>query len=336
LYQLKRQRAIEAENKRLKGHSTTTDELLGDSQAMMNLRANIRRAAAQPFTVLIQGESGSGKELVASALHKECTQRAKGPLVVVNCGAIPASVVEAELFGYRRGAFTGALDDHPGFFQQADEGTLFLDEIGELPMELQSKLLRAIETKSIRPMGATGEIKVDVRIVAATNRNLDQEVKLNRFRSDLYFRLNRIPIRVPALREHAEDIPMLVHAFLDRLSEECHRTLTISEEALKELKSYSWPGNVRQLKGLLESLVVMSESERIEADAVKRCLMKDEPKLEGPPSLNLDELERWAAEKALKQTSANVTQAAQVLGISRDTLHSKMKKWGLTREVGMA
>jgi DNA-binding NtrC family response regulator len=172
--------------------------------------------------------------------------------------------------------------------------------------------------------------------VAATNRNLDQEVKLNRFRSDLYFRLNRIPIRVPALREHAEDIPMLVHAFLDRLSEECHRTLTISEEALKELKSYSWPGNVRQLKGLLESLVVMSESERIEADAVKRCLMKDEPKLEGPPSLNLDELERWAAEKALKQTSANVTQAAQVLGISRDTLHSKMKKWGLTREVGMA
>lgn len=335
LHQLKRQRTIEAENRRLKGHATSTDELLGDSQTMMSLRAAIRKMAAQPFTVLIQGESGSGKELVASALHKECPQRANGPLVVVNCGAIPASVVEAELFGYKRGAFTGATHDHPGYFQQADEGTLFLDEIGELPLEFQPKLLRAIEQKSIRPMGAVSEIKVDVRIVAATNRNLEQEVKAQRFRSDLFFRLNRLPIRVPPLREHAEDIPMLVQAFLDRLSEECHRTLTISDEAIKELKAYHWPGNVRQLRGLLESLVVMSEGERIDIDAVKRCLTRDVLPPDGPPSLNLDELERWATERVLKQTSGNVSQAAQILGISRDTLYTKMKKWGLSREMNV-
>jgi two-component system, NtrC family, response regulator HydG len=332
---LKERRKLEAENSRLRAHLPTADELLGDSQAMVNLRLQISRAAPQPFTVLVQGESGVGKELVALALHRK-SNRAGGPLVVVNCAAIPSALMEAELFGYRKNSFTGALNDHPGLFQQADEGTLFLDEVGELSAECQAKLLRVIEGKSFRPLGATGEVKADVRIVAASNRNLEGEVKAGRFRQDLFFRFKVIQIQVPPLREHPEDIAHLVHFFLDKLAVECRRSLTITDEALRELYRYAWPGNVRQLRGLMESLAVMSEDDAIDVDAVRRALPRGELSLDVPPSLNWDDLERWAVERALKQTSGNVSQAASVLGMSRDTLYGKLKKWGIQRSSEVA
>ncbi len=329
LHVLKERRKLEAENTRLRSHISTAEDLLGDSPAMVNLRARITRAATQQFTVLIQGESGSGKELVALALHRRSTRNG-GPFVVVNCAAIPSSLMEAELFGYRRGAFSGAERDHPGLFQQADEGTLFLDEVGELSADCQAKLLRVIEGKAYRPIGATSDVKSDVRIIAATNRNLELEIKQNRFRQDLYFRLKVIEIVVPALRERPEDIPYLVQYFLDKLQIECRRTVHITEAAIQLLQQYPWPGNVRQLRALLESTVAMSETDTIEADALKRILTA--PTLDAPPSLNWEDLERWAVEKALKQTGGNVSQAAVLTGMSRDTLHAKVKKYNIVRE----
>src|SRR5262245_33488282 len=330
LHVLKERRKLVAENSRLRAHVSSAEDLLGDSPGMVALRAQIARAAPQPFTVLVQGESGVGKELVALALHRK-SNRANGPLVVVNCAAIPPSLMEAELFGYRKNTFTGADRDHPGLFQQADEGTLFLDEVGELSADCQAKLLRVIEGKSFRPLGATSEVKTDVRIVAATNRNLDSEIKAGRFRQDLFFRPQVMEIQVPPLREHAEDIPILVHASLDRLGVECRRSLTVTDAALRELQGYMWPGNVRQLRTLMESLAVMTEGDVIDAGEVRRALPSNEPAMETPPSLNWDELERWAVTKALKQTGGNVSQAAALLGMSRDTLYGKLKKWGISR-----
>ncbi|MCE9531838.1 MAG: sigma 54-interacting transcriptional regulator [Planctomycetes bacterium] len=329
LHVLKEKRKLEAENTRLRSHLSTADDLLGDSPAMVNLRTRITRAATQQFTVLIQGESGTGKELVALALHRR-SPRNGGPFVVVNCAAIPSSLMEAELFGYRRGAFSGAERDHPGLFQQADEGTLFLDEIGELSADCQAKLLRVIEGKAFRPIGATSDIKSDVRIVAATNRNLEAEVKSNHFRQDLYFRLKVIEINVPPLRDRPEDIPYLVQYFLDKLAIECRRTVHLTSAALKLLQDHPWPGNVRQLRAMLESTVAMSDTDTIDVDNVKRMLTPHQV-TDTPPSLNWEELEHWAVDKALKQTSGNVSQAAIVLGMSRDTLHTKIKKFGINR-----
>jgi Nif-specific regulatory protein len=327
LHVLKHRRKLEAENTRLRSHLSTGDDLLGDSQEMVNLRARISRAAPQPFTVLIQGESGAGKELVALSLHRAST-RVDGPFVAVNCASIPSALMEAELFGYRRGAFTGADRNHPGLFQQADEGTLFLDEVGELSADCQAKLLRVIEGKSFRPIGATADIKTDVRILAATNRNLEQEVKNGRFRQDLYFRLKVIEISVPPLRDRTEDIPYLVQYFLDKLAVECHRLIHITPEALKVLQNYSWPGNVRQLRALLESAVAMSETDSVDGNTIQRMLTGDRLH-EGPASLKLEDVEKWAVEKALEKTGRNVTKAAEMLDIARDTLHAKIKKYGL-------
>jgi two-component system, NtrC family, response regulator HydG len=330
LHVLKERRKLEAENTRLRSHLATGDDLLGDSPAMVNLRTRITRAATQQFTVLVQGEGGVGKELVALALHRR-SSRNSGPFVVVNCAAIPSSLMEAELFGYRRGAFSGAERDHPGLFQQADEGTLFLDEVGELSLDCQAKLLKTIDARAFRPIGATTDVKSDVRIVAATNRKLEAEVKSGRFLDELYQRLKVIDIVVPPLRERPEDIPYLVQYFLDKLAVECRRTVHLTPTALKLLQEYSWPGNVRQLRALLESTAAMSESDTLDVDHLKR-LLSPAPITEAPPSLNWDDLERWAIEKALKQTNGNISQAALLMGISRDTLHSKVKKYGITRE----
>src|SRR5437764_4239395 len=220
-------RTLEAENSRLRTHTPAADEIIGESSAVIHLRQQIYRAAPQSYTVLVHGESGSGKELVALAIHRN-SRRANGPLVVVNCAAIAPTLLEAELFGYKKGAFSGADRDHPGLFQQADEGTLFLDEVGELSLECQAKLLRVIEGKSFRPVGATQDMKVDVRIIAATHRDLDKEVKAGRFRQDLYFRMKVIQIRVPALREHPEDVAELAGFFLAKVSAESRRTFTLT------------------------------------------------------------------------------------------------------------
>jgi Nif-specific regulatory protein len=323
LHVLRVRRNLEAENSRLRFHLPSADELVGDSTTMQRLRDQIARAAPQPFTVLVHGESGSGKELVALALHKR-SQRAQGPLVVVNCAAIAPTLMESELFGYRKGSFSGADRDHPGMFQQADEGTLFLDEVGELSLDCQAKLLRVIEGKSFRPIGTTAEVKADFRIVAATHRDLEKEVAEGRFRNDLFYRLRVIQLTAPPLREHPEDMPFLVQYFLDKLSVECRRSVKLTDAAMRKLQAYSWPGNVRQLRAVLESAVVMSESDVVDENGIHLFAAGEKP--DAPPSLNLNELEAWAIERAMRRTDGNVTAAAKILGISRDTLHTRLKK----------
>jgi DNA-binding NtrC family response regulator len=301
------------------------DELVGDSPAMRQLRALIARVAPQPATVLIVGESGTGKELVATALHKQ-GRPASGPLVAVNCAAIPPTLMEAELFGYRKGAFSGAERDYPGMFQQADEGTLFLDEVGDLSPDCQAKLLRVIETKTFKPLGTTTELKADVRVITATNRDLESEVRAGRFRQDLYFRLKVVTIPVPPLRAHAEDIPALSEFFLKRLAEECRKPVKLTPAALKKLQAYSWPGNVRQLRSVLENAIVMSDCESLDVGAFH--LPEGEAGGGGMP-LNLDALEQWAITEALKRSGGNKSAAADMVGISRETLANKLKKYGL-------
>lgn len=330
---LRHRRKLEAENQRLRGSAPVADELIGDSSAMMNLRMQIGRAAPLPFTVLITGETGAGKELVALALHRH-SPRANGPLVVVNCAAIAPTLLEAELFGYRKGAFAGADHDHPGLFEQADEGTLFLDEVADLSLECQAKLLRVIEGKSFRPVGGSREVNVDVRVVAATHRDLEQEVRNGKFRQDLLFRLRVVPVKVPPLREHAEDIPELARFFLERISQQLRKPLRLSAAAERKLFTYHWPGNVRQLRAILESGAVMSEGDVIDADLLPLGPSTDTPTTpttDVPSSLDIDDLETWAILRALRQTAGNVSQAARVLGISRDTLHTKLKKKNIDR-----
>src|SRR5262245_61631574 len=251
-------RILAAENSRLKGPSAVPDELIGASPAMLTLRQTIAKAAAFPVTVLIQGESGVGKELVAAALHKDSPRR-HGPFVVANCGAFTESLIESQLFGHTKGAFTGALANSPGYFQQADDGTLFLDEIGDMPFEGQVKLLRVIEGKPFRPVGGMTDLRTDVRVVAATNKDLEQAVSAKEFRSDLYFRLRVICIRVPPLREHIEDIPAMVDHFLRKLTPPGARRKEIAPDAMKHLQEYTWPGNVRQLRSALEHAIIMCE-----------------------------------------------------------------------------
>jgi Nif-specific regulatory protein len=333
-------RMLEAENSRLRTHAPAADEIIGESSAVTHLRQQILRAAPQSLTVLVQGESGAGKELVALAIHQK-SKRAAGPLVVVNCAAITPGTLDAELFGYAKGTF-GADADRSGLFQQADEGTLFLDEVSELSLECQAKLLRVIEGKAFRPVGAKQDVKSDVRIVAATHRDLETEVKAGRFRSDLYFRLNVIQIRVPALREHPEDIPELARFFLAKVSGHCRRNFRLAPLALAKLQSYAWPGNVRQLRAIIESAAVMSEADTLDADAIP--LAGSVPSHSGdsaapatvlldlPLSLDMDDIETWAIHRALRQTSGNVSHAARLLGMSRDTLHTKIKKKSIDRE----
>jgi DNA-binding NtrC family response regulator len=289
------------------------------------LRGLIGRVAPQKSTVLILGESGVGKELVALALHR-LGRNAAGPLVAVNCAAIQQSMMEAELFGYRKGAFTGADRDYPGMFQQADEGTLFLDEVGELSAECQAKLLRVIEGQSFKPLGGTAEVKADVRVIAATNRDLDKEVKAGKFRADLLYRLRVVTVPVPPLRDHAEDVPELTQHFLTRLARECRRQVKLTPAAVRKLQGYSWPGNVRQLRAALENAVVMAEADVLDAGAFP--LPEGEAAGGGLP-VHLEALERWAIPEALKRTGGNKTQAAELLGISRETLANKLKKYGL-------
>ncbi len=329
---LRHRRKLEAENLRLRGSAPVADELIGDSSAMMNLRMQIGRAAPLPFTVLITGETGAGKELVALALHRH-SPRANGPLVVVNCAAIAPTLLEAELFGYRKGAFAGADHDHPGLFEQADEGTLFLDEVADLSLECQAKLLRVIEGKSFRPVGGSREVNVDVRVVAATHRDLEAEVRAGKFRQDLLFRLRVITVKVPPLREHSEDITELARFFLERISQQLRKPLRLSAAAERKLFAYAWPGNVRQLRAILESGAVMSDGDVIDADLLPLGPVPDAPAVttDVPASLDIDDIETWAITRALRQTAGNVSQAARVLGISRDTLHTKLKKKNIDR-----
>jgi transcriptional regulator with GAF, ATPase, and Fis domain len=331
LHVLRGRRALEADNSRLRVHtSAAADQLVGSSPVMTTLRHQVGRLADCPCTVLIFGESGVGKELVALALHR-LSARHRGPLVTVNCAAISGSMAESELFGHARGAFSGAVRDHPGYFSQADMGTLFLDELGELSLDMQAKLLRALETKSFRPVGARADVRADVRIIAATNRDLEREVREGRFRRDLFYRLTSHLV-VPPLREHLEDVPELVHHFLDHLNTEYRKRVSLSEAALERLQNCTWPGNVRQLRSALESAVALAaERGTILAGDLRLADDVAAEVPDCPASLNLLALEEWAIRHALAQTNYNNTQAARVLGIHRETLINKLKKYRIER-----
>lgn len=320
-------RALEADLSRLRYRAPAQgDELIGSSQVMKNLRAEIDILAESQCTVLIRGETGSGKELVALRLHQK-SPRCDGPLVSVNCATIVATMPEAELFGHEKGAFTNADRARPGHFLLADEGTLFLDEIGELTAECQAKLLRVLETRSFRPLGADYPIAVDVRVVAATNRDLNKEIREGRFRDDLFYRLG-VCIEVPPLRDHPEDIPELVEYFLRKLNEVYHKKVRLSDAALQRLTVHPWLGNIRQMRSALDSALARARNDAVLEPGDLRLDVECTP-TDRPPTLNLDEVEAWAIRQVLVRTDWNNTQAAQVLGISRGTLIEKIRKYGL-------
>ena len=327
--------------------------LHGDSPAMVELRQTIAKVARSQAPVYIAGESGVGKELVARTIHADGA-RAKGPFVPVNCGAIPAELMESEFFGHRKGSFTGAHADKPGLFQAAHGGTLFLDEVAELPLPMQVKLLRAIQEKSIRPVGASTEVAVDVRILSATHKDLAPLVAEGRFRHDLYYRINVIELRVPPLRERGEDLPGLAAAILRRLSAAQDRaTPVLGEDALAALRAYPFPGNVRELENILERAMALADEERITAADLRLPEARPPaattgagaapvmPNLRDPRTIDpresassalpsyIEEIERNAIQQALEDNRYNKTKAAAALGITFRALRYKLKKLGI-------
>ena len=306
--------------------------MIGSSPAMAALIADIRRVAPSQAKVLITGENGAGKDLVAEAIHR-LSKRAGKPFVKLNCAAIPRDLVESELFGHEKGAFTGALQRKVGRLERADQGTLFLDEIGDLSAESQAKLLRAIETGEVDRIGATETIRVDVRILSATNKDLSAAMENGEFRRDLFYRLNGVPLQVPPLRERRGDIPPLARHFLERAcASEDRPAKRLSPEALALLEEYRWPGNVRELKNLMERAAILVEGQDVRAEDLASWL---ETAAASEESAGLrGEIERREAEairKALEQAGWNVTQAASGLGIDRTNLHRKMRKYGIAR-----
>jgi len=304
-------------------------QILGKSKAIQAVFDLIRRVADSPTNVLITGESGTGKELVAKAIHYNSDRR-EAPFVPVNCAAIPEQLLESELFGHMRGAFTDAKMDKRGLFEEAQRGTVFLDEISELPLMLQAKILRVIQEKEIRRVGATKPTSVDVRIIAATNLNLNDEVKAKRFREDLYYRLNVIELKLPPLRERREDIPLLVDAFLKKCGEARGKAMKgVSESALAMLIDYGWPGNVRELENVIERAVTLSLGEKISPDDLPPAVQGargDRRVLDeaAEKTLPLQEIEKEYIKKILEKMGGNKYQAAHALGIDRKTLYRKL------------
>ena len=310
--------------------------LIGQSPAIEKVRQLINKLARSQAPVLISGESGTGKELVARLIHEQ-GPRADQPFVPVNCGAIPSELMESEFFGHKKGSFTGAVGDHPGLFQAADGGTLFLDEIGELPLAMQVKLLRAIQERSVKPVGSTAEISVDVRILSATHQDLAQRVTDNGFRKDLYYRINVINLNVPSLNQRREDIAPIATYILQRLGQaQGNDGFHLSTNALQALGQYHYAGNVRELENILERALALCDSNKIEVedlqlednDAVNESVSYYEPGDE-PLDQHLERLEKQAFIDALKQTGGNKTRAAELLGISFRSLRYKLKKLGI-------
>lgn len=313
-------------------------DIIGKSKAIEQVLSLMKRVAPANTTVLITGESGTGKELIARGLHK-ASKRSKAQFVSINCAAIPDSLLESELFGHERGAFTGASSTKQGKFEVASSGTLFLDEIGEMDMSLQVKLLRAVQEQEIQRVGGNSDISVDVRIIAATNKNLEEEVKKGNFREDLYFRLNVVNIDVPPLRRRKEDIPLLVAHFAQKFAQKLDKGLKMVEpEVMEALQKYSWPGNVRELENIIERATVLSKGPSIElADLPSNIRDSSDNDLGFETILHsgkglsetLETLEERLIIQALKDTSNVQNQAAKLLGISRSNLQYKMKKYGL-------
>jgi two-component system, NtrC family, response regulator AtoC len=333
--------------------------LVGDSPEMHAIYDIVEKVADTPSTVLITGESGTGKELVAKALHTG-SSRHDQPFIKINCAAIPKNLMESELFGYEKGAFTGAVNAKPGRFELADGGTLFLDEIGEIPVEMQVKLLRAIQESEFERVGGIKTLKVDVRLITATNRDLDREIRAGNFREDLFYRLNVVPLRLPPLRERQNDIPLLASHILTKFNDRLGKQVTgIAPSAMRALRAHAWPGNIRELENVLERTLLFSATDTIdlgdlpeeirqvgerggvEAMSAAPTVAPDGIDVSGAHSLKdivraeTSRVERELIVKALDETGGNVTQAAKLLKISRKSLQMKMKEFGLRdREAG--
>ena len=313
------------------------DEIVGESERMQDLLKNMARILHRGVTqVLITGETGSGKSLIARALHKHGNRKDK-PFIAINCGAIPDTLIESELFGHEKGAFTDASQQKKGLFEVANEGMLFLDEIGDLPVQTQSKLLQVLEEREIRRLGGTKNIKVDVCVIAATNKDLIQAVRENDFRDDLYFRLNVIPLHVPALREHPEDVPLLVNFLIQKFSSEYAEASPkqVTPQAMSALRRYQWPGNIRQLENYLRRIFVLSENEVIDMDELPpeildTSLPTTDVEFDIPEEgVSLDEIIKEYVCSALAKSNGTQIQAAKLLGISRRKLQHRMQKYGL-------
>jgi transcriptional regulator with GAF, ATPase, and Fis domain len=312
------------------------DNIIGESPAMKSVLSQLERVIDTRATVCIEGETGTGKELIASAIHYQSNRRDK-MFVAQNCAALPENLLESELFGHKRGAFTSADSDKKGLFEIADGGTLFLDEMGEMPMSLQAKLLRVLQEGTIRPVGATSEKQVDVRIICATNRDLAAEVEKGRFRQDLYYRLMVFPIKLPPLRDRREDLPQLAAHFLKRYAEEYRIECPgFSQDALDALASYNWPGNIRELENEIQRIVIQAETGHwIEVTDLSPRLRKIEgtvtriaPK-QGTLKEMMEQVERWLIAEALREHGGNKTRTAATLGITREGLHKKLAKFGV-------
>ena len=317
------------------GAPSETTPLVGPSPVMEEVRDFVRTVAPTDETVLIFGETGTGKEVVARQIHAQ-SMRSDRPFVAMNAACVPRELFESELFGHKRGAFTGAHSDRLGLFREADRGTLFIDELAELPLESQAKLLRAIETKTIRPVGESGETEVDVRIVAATNRDLWEETQAGRFREDLYFRLQVFPVLVRPLRERPDDVEPLAAHLLTRLGKS---DVELDAEALEALREYDWPGNVRELLNVLRRSSLFAISDTIDADLVRRMIAasvfgnaRESDAPEAPndgTGVSLAEVEREHIERVLQEKGGNITRAAAALGIDRRTLQRKLRGYGI-------
>ncbi|MGO9230444.1 MAG: sigma-54-dependent transcriptional regulator [Bryobacteraceae bacterium] len=326
-------RALALENSQLKQDSTGNNRIIGESVPMKALRQQLSLMAATNGRVLIYGESGTGKELVAHALHA-LSSRAAEPFVEVNCAAIPEELIESELFGHIKGSFTGAHEDKIGKFQKADAGTLFLDEVGDMSLRTQAKVLRALEEQRFEPVGGPGSVQVDVRVVAATNKNLEEEIDRGNFREDLFYRLNVIPFAVPPLRDRREDIPLLADYFLREFTTAYGRKpKELTSEAYNVLAEYHWPGNVRELKNLIERIVILNPQVRVDA---RHIPLVGTRKPQDRPLDRFGSLQevREAAERdyilrKLEETAGNVTRTAELLGLERSNLYRKMKALGI-------
>jgi len=337
---------LQAENVYLQEEIRTEhnfEEIVGHSPVLLSLLQKVERVADTDSTALVFGETGSGKELIARALHSRGPRKHR-PLVKVNCGAVPASLIESELFGHVKGAFTGALEKRVGRFELADGGTIFLDEIGELPLETQVKLLRVLQEREFEPVGSSKTTRVDVRIIAATNRNLNEEVRAGRFRSDLFFRLNVVPLTVPPLRERPEDIPLLVAYFVARFAKKFARTIDgVSRAAMDRLVAYPWLGNIRELQNVIERAVVLANGSTLTIDPEVLGMSSPPPeaarKLAAPsatmpPLSSLNDAERHHIARVLRETGGVIegpSGAARILNLHPNTLRSRMKKLGVTR-----
>ena len=325
------------ENQFLRDRMDTETQLhgiVGSSAKIQDVLRMVSRLKDTRTPVLITGESGTGKELVARAIHFRGSFASR-PFVAVDCGSLVPTLIESELFGYEKGAFTGALKARTGLFQSADGGTIFLDEIGELPLELQAKLLRVLQEKEIRPVGSNQRTKVDVRVIAATNRDLEKEYRTGTFRKDLYFRLNVVTVHVPALRERRSDIPMLSHWFLERCAP--GRAVQVTNAAMKALLQYDWPGNVRELENCIERAVALGNQQSIDLDDLPSAIAS-EPAADPEPAVSpgesfsttdLEDIERTTIERVFQQVKGDKVLAGKMLGISRATLYRKLKRYNI-------